>query len=98
MEINSSLASRLYSTARSATRPEPATRQTGQPTGLAGATADFVQTLREGEETAKAALTGKADMSALVESLAKTELAVETAATIRNKVVEAYQEILRMPV
>ena len=28
----------------------------------------------------------------------KAELAVETAVTVRNKVVEAYQEILRMPV
>ncbi len=30
--------------------------------------------------------------------LAATELAVETAVTLRDKVVEAYQEILRMPV
>ena len=34
----------------------------------------------------------------LVEALATSELAVETAVTLRNKVVEAYQEILRMPV
>ena len=30
--------------------------------------------------------------------LTQTELAVETAVTVRNKEVEAYQEILRMPV
>ena len=35
---------------------------------------------------------------ALVQALAQTELAVETAVTVRDKVVEAYQEILRMPV
>ena len=49
-------------------------------------------------KTAKAAMTGDADPHALVQALAQTELAVETAVTIRNKVVEAYQEILRMPV
>ncbi|MFK7877601.1 MAG: flagellar hook-basal body complex protein FliE [Paracoccaceae bacterium] len=59
---------------------------------------DFAQTLVEAESTAKAAMTGDADPHALVQALAQTELAVETAVTIRNKVVEAYQEILRMPV
>jgi flagellar hook-basal body complex protein FliE len=34
----------------------------------------------------------------MVMALAQTELAVETAVTIRDRVVEAYQEILRMPV
>jgi len=58
----------------------------------------MVETLKHGEDTAKAALTGNADMPALVEAMARTELAVETAVTIRDKVVEAYQEILRMPV
>ena len=59
---------------------------------------DFAQTLAQAEQTAKAAMTGDADPHALVQALAQTELAVETAVTIRNKVVEAYQEILRMPV
>jgi flagellar hook-basal body complex protein FliE len=55
-------------------------------------------TLRQGDETAMAAMTSGADPHSLVQSLAQTELAVETAVTVRNKVVEAYQEILRMPV
>ena len=41
---------------------------------------------------------GDADPHSLVTALAQTELVVETAVTVRNKVVEAYQEILRMPV
>jgi flagellar hook-basal body complex protein FliE len=59
---------------------------------------DFAATLQEAETTAKAAMTGEADPHALVQALAQTELAVETAVTVRDKVVEAYQEILRMPV
>jgi len=35
---------------------------------------------------------------AVVEALAATEMAVQTAVAVRDKVVEAYQEILRMPV
>jgi flagellar hook-basal body complex protein FliE len=54
--------------------------------------------LAEGEAIAKSAMIGGADPHALVTALAQTELVVETAVTVRNKVVEAYQEILRMPV
>ena len=67
-------------------------------TGPQALVRDFAATLRESEDLAKAAMTGGADPHALVQALAQTELAVETAVTVRNKVVEAYQEILRMPV
>jgi flagellar hook-basal body complex protein FliE len=33
-----------------------------------------------------------------VQALAQSQLAVETVTAVRDKVVEAYQEILRMPV
>ncbi|EKD60956.1 MAG: Flagellar hook-basal body complex protein FliE [uncultured bacterium] len=58
----------------------------------------FAETLANGEQTARAAMTGGADPHALVQALASSQLAVETVATVRDKVVEAYQEILRMPV
>lgn len=97
MDIRSStVAVQGYNTARSATRPEsPAGAQEG---GFARMAREFTETLQEGEQTAKAAMTGNADPHALVQALAQTELAVETAVTVRDKVVEAYQEILRMPV
>jgi flagellar hook-basal body complex protein FliE len=99
MDVNATLASQLYNKAQVAARPEP--RQSGA--GSAGevfqATAeDFMQTLRAGEETVKAGLAGRADPQAVVEAMAATELAVQTAVAVREKVVEAYQEILRMPV
>lgn len=59
---------------------------------------DFTATLANAETIAQQAMTGNADPHALVEALANTQLAVETAVTVRDKVVEAYQEILRMPV
>ena len=39
-----------------------------------------------------------ADPHAMVEALANAELVLDAAVTIRDKVVEAYQELLRMPV
>jgi flagellar hook-basal body complex protein FliE len=65
---------------------------------LKDAAKDFAATLQDAEATAQAAMGGNADPHALVQALSQPELAVETAVTVRNKVVEAYQEILRMPV
>ncbi|WP_121060610.1 flagellar hook-basal body complex protein FliE [Chachezhania antarctica] len=97
MDLRQLSALQSYTAAKPATQPDPnATPDPG--TAIRGATQDFVQTLRHGEQTAIASMSGAADPHALVQALAQTELAVETAVTVRNKVVEAYQEILRMPV
>lgn len=95
MEISSSLVARQYAANRTATSP-----QTGEEGGSAftGLAQDFAATLQESEAAAMESMTTGSDPHALVQALAQTELAVETAVTIRNKVVEAYQEILRMPV
>lgn len=96
MDIRSSLAAQAYAATRPAT--EPNARLGGQGAEFARMAGDFADTLRRGEQTAMAAMTGEADPHALVQALAQTELAIETAVTVRDKVVEAYQEILRMPV
>ncbi|MEO0751708.1 MAG: flagellar hook-basal body complex protein FliE [Pseudomonadota bacterium] len=95
MDIAALGAAKKYASARSATEPTPS-----QSAGdyLAGITRDFAATLQNTEETAKAAMTTGADPHALVQALAQTEMAVEAAVTVRDRVVEAYQEILRMPV
>lgn len=94
MDISTTLAASAYSRARQATQPE----QTSDAGSLKSLAQDFTAVLQRGEDTAQAAMVGKADPHALVQALSATELAVETAVTLRDKVVEAYQEILRMPV
>jgi flagellar hook-basal body complex protein FliE len=96
MDLRSTLAAQQYAATRPATAPTPDGGALGN--GLAQAASDFASTLQESEQTALAAMTGGADPHALVQALAQTELAIETAVTVRDKVVEAYQEILRMPV
>ena len=109
MDVKATLASQLYSQVQSAARPVAETGGNGgggdgrTTVGQAAeafrtAATDFTETLRQGEETVKAGLAGRADPQAVVEALAATELAVQTAVAVRDKVVEAYQEILRMPV
>lgn len=97
MDIKSSLAAQQYAATRPATAPKPDAGAGGL--GAFGqVAADFAATLQQGEDVAKAAMTGGADPHSLVTALAQSELAIETAVTVRDKVVEAYQEILRMPV
>jgi len=76
----------------SQTQTDPGTSALGR------AAHDFSETLKKSEEIAEQAMMGNADPHALVEALANSQLAVETAITVRDRVVEAYQEILRMPV
>lgn len=95
MDITSSLASLGYNRARSAAAPDA---ESASGSSLSKVVESFQDTVSGGEEAAKGAMMGTVDPHALVEALANTELAVETAVAVRNKVVEAYQQILQMPV
>lgn len=66
--------------------------------GLAKGVEDFSAVFQNVENTVQAHAVGQADAHSVVEAMANAELALETAVTIRNRVVEAYQELLRMPV
>ncbi len=95
MDVRTVLAAQNYTASKPATGPA----ENGEGgNALFGFAKDFAATLQESEQVSMQAMTSKADPHTLVQALAQTELAVETAVTVRNKVVEAYQEILRMPV
>ncbi|MEO0398775.1 MAG: flagellar hook-basal body complex protein FliE [Pseudomonadota bacterium] len=65
---------------------------------FAAAAKNVADAVTKGEKAASAMAVGEADPHSVIEALAVAELAVETAVTVRDKVVEAYQEILRMPI
>ncbi len=90
-----SLVAQQYAANRPATAPNP---NGGIEAAAGRAAQDFLATLQASEATAMQSMTEGADPHALVQALSQTELAVETVVTVRDRVVEAYQEILRMPV
>jgi len=94
MDIRNLLVAQSYAANKTATAADP------QSAGavVSGAARDFVATLQQSEQTAIASMTSGADPHTLVQALAQTELAVQTTVAVRDKVVEAYQELLRMPV
>jgi flagellar hook-basal body complex protein FliE len=94
MDVRTSFAAQSYAQARTAAAPEPGAASQG----FAKFAGTFTDALNSHETVARAAMTGGADPHALVQALASSQMAVETVATVRDKVVEAYQEILRMPI
>lgn len=97
MDISASLAARSYGAARPLTSPDPEA-EGGSATTAGRFAESFAQVLDRADTTAQAAMTGDADPHALVAALSEAQMAVETAVAVRDKVVEAYLEILRMPV
>ena len=96
MQIPSSLAINGYDRARDAAQPGAAEPRAEGAFGQA--VGGFVSELQASEQAATASMVSGADPHALVQALADTELAVQTAVSVRDRVVEAYLEILRMPV
>ena len=65
---------------------------------LKAAAASTVSSVKSSEATAMSAMQGGAGLQDVVQATVRAELAVETAVSIRNKLIESYQEIMRMPI
>ena len=103
MEVGlSSGALRAYQAGKSiAADPSPIT---SAPTGpsfsdmLEQAASNTVDTIRAGEDAAIAGMKGEMSTQKVIEATMAMENAIQTSVAVRDKVVEAYQEILRMSV
>jgi len=62
------------------------------------AAGDAVDILRQGEALSKEGIAGKADLNDVVAAVNDAEMTLQTVTTLRDKIVQAYQEILRMPI
>jgi flagellar hook-basal body complex protein FliE len=65
---------------------------------LKSATQDAIGSLRAGEQQSLAAAAGTADLTDVVTAVGKAEITLQTVVTLRDRVIQAYQEILRMPI
>lgn len=63
-----------------------------------GALEGAVETGRVAETKAVGAAAGETQLVDVVTSIAAAEVTLETVVAVRDKVVEAYQEIMRMPI
>lgn len=57
-----------------------------------------VEVSRAADATATAALQGQGSITEVVLAVSRAELALQTTVAVRDRVVAAYQEIMRMPI
>ena len=65
---------------------------------LSDAVKDSINTIRQGEQMATAQVQGKANLVDVVNSVNAAEITLDTVVAVRDKVVQAYQSILNMPI
>jgi flagellar hook-basal body complex protein FliE len=59
---------------------------------------NVVDTISQGEQASMAAATGSADLTAVTAAVSNAQIAVQTVVAIRDRVIQAYQDIMRMPI
>ena len=65
---------------------------------LARALGGAVATGTAAEQQAMQAIAGSGDLTAVVQAVSRAELTLQTATAIRDRVVQAYQDIMKMPI
>lgn len=60
--------------------------------------ANSIDTMKAGETMQARAITGEADITDVVKAVTDSELTLQTIVSIRDRMVSAYQEIMRMPI
>jgi flagellar hook-basal body complex protein FliE len=59
---------------------------------------DTIDTLKGSEKASAAAVTGEADLTDVVQAVNSAELTLQTVVAVRDRLIGAYQDIMRMPI
>jgi flagellar hook-basal body complex protein FliE len=104
MAVNMTQALNAYRNAATAgtdTGLGPTEGQAGGPSFsdvLGEAAQSAINTQRHAESAAMQAVSGKADITDVVTAVNAAEITLEAVVALRDKVVQAYQQIMRMPI
>lgn len=61
-------------------------------------TRESINTMKTGETMSAKAITGEADLTDVVQAVTDAELTLQTVVAVRDRMISAYQEIMRMPI
>jgi flagellar hook-basal body complex protein FliE len=81
--------------------PEQGVQEAGTPNFgevLRQESKEAINTLEKGEKQSLAAAAGEANINDVVMAMSKAEMTLQTVTTIRDKAVDAYKQIMRMPI
>jgi flagellar hook-basal body complex protein FliE len=57
-----------------------------------------IDTVKQGEAATLQAVAGKADIAQVVTAVSNAEVTLQTAVAVRDRVIQAYLDIIRMPI
>ncbi|MCD8570283.1 MAG: flagellar hook-basal body complex protein FliE [Alphaproteobacteria bacterium] len=101
-QMNPAAAANLYgSMAKIGSGSSGAAKTAGQETFsdfLEKTARDSLDTMKAGEQMSAKAVTEEADLTDVVQAVSAAEITLQTVVSIRDKLVSAYQEIMRMPI
>jgi flagellar hook-basal body complex protein FliE len=100
MVANVGTALNAYAAASKALQPgtaQPEAEGSSFGAALEQAARGTISTLKGGEQMSVKAAMGTADLTDVVSAVTNAEMTLQTVTAVRDKVVSAYQEILRMP-
>jgi len=101
MGITAAAAAALYRAQLTPPSAEGATAEAGAPTfgqAMSRAMDQAVDLGHRADASASLALTGQGSVTDVVLAVGRAELALQTAVAVRDRVIGAYQEVMRMPV
>jgi flagellar hook-basal body complex protein FliE len=65
---------------------------------LERAVTETVEAAKASDRATIDAISGSGDVTSVVTAVARAELALQTAVAIRDRVIQAYQDVMRMPI
>lgn len=100
MPISSPIAAAAaYRASASPAQPQaPASGGTSFGDVLTQAVQDATGTMHAADAATEAAINGTGNVTEVVLAVARAELALQTTVAIRDRVVQAYQDVMRMPI
>lgn len=98
--MNVAQAANIYSNSAKAAGPQSVASPNQPSFGdvLRDSAETAIDTMREGERMSARAVIGDADLTDVVQAVTAAEVTLETVTAVRDRMISAYQEILRMPI
>lgn len=65
---------------------------------MQNAASSVMDTLGKGEAASMQAVTGNADLASVTQAVTDAQVALQTVVAVRDRVISAYQDIIKMPI
>jgi flagellar hook-basal body complex protein FliE len=65
---------------------------------LQDAASSFTNTMHQSEQASMQAVSGNADLASVTQAVTDAQVALQTVVAVRDRVISAYQDIIKMPI